>query len=111
MTWSTPVLGGIVPSPRAGHTLSKCDKYLIIFGGGDGPRIFKDMYFLDLENFLLSQPAVNGAAPAARCAHSVTVWDDKLIVFGGGDGTRRFKDVYVLSICKKFLVYLFEDQI
>lgn len=38
MTWTSPVIGGIIPAPRAGHTLSRCDKHIIIFGGGDGRR-------------------------------------------------------------------------
>ena len=100
MSWSTPPIGGVIPSPRAGHTITTHDRLIIVFGGGDGRRIFKDLYFLDPERLIFSQPAVNGAAPAARCAHSVTAWDDSLIIFGGGDGSRRFKDLYVLNVCK-----------
>jgi Rab9 effector protein with kelch motifs len=98
MIWSSPCVTGTVPCPRAGHSVSLYNGKLIFFGGGDGRRIFKDLFLFDPESLVFSQPTANGAAPAARCAHSATLWDDKLIIFGGGDGNRRFKDLYILSL-------------
>src|SRR3990167_3333642 len=93
-----PEIKGTMPIPLAGHSMSIYDDTIIIFAGGDGRRIFKELYLLDVSTFTFSQPNVNGAAPAARCAHSGTIWQDKQIIFGGGDGTRRFKDLYIFSI-------------
>lgn len=53
MTWNSPVIGGIIPAPRAGHTISKCDKHLIIFGGGDGRR---SVFFIFLHYLILISP-------------------------------------------------------
>jgi len=104
MTWSQPPpyeQNDEHPSPRAGHSatyvsLGDVNK-LLIFGGGDGNKIYNDIYFLDLDDFKWSRPKVKGPLPAARCAHTADLVNGKLIVFGGGDGSRRFKDIYVLN--------------
>lgn len=99
------------PSPRAGHTASalvnlsvSSPQYLLIFGGGDGAKLFNDILLLPLEcgnmndkklNWI--RPFVKGIAPAARCAHTACILQHRLFVFGGGDSSRRFKDVYVLD--------------
>jgi N-acetylneuraminic acid mutarotase len=97
MTWSQAAIKGVIPSPRAGHTTNNVSDKLIVFGGGDGIRMYNDLYILDPQTFTFTRPNVAAVAPTGRCAHTTTLWEGKLIIFGGGDGGRRFKDLYVLD--------------
>lgn len=98
MRWIKPQIRGIVPSPRAGHTSTSFGNKIVFFGGGDGKRLFRDLFILDPDTMTFSQPIISGSAPSARSAHTATIFDHMVIVFGGGDGSRRFKDVYLLEI-------------
>eukprot|EP01121_Diplochlamys_sp_Union-15-3_P022534 TRINITY_DN9626_c0_g1_i1.p1 TRINITY_DN9626_c0_g1~~TRINITY_DN9626_c0_g1_i1.p1 ORF type:complete len:537 (+),score=87.91 TRINITY_DN9626_c0_g1_i1:197-1612(+) len=109
LTWSQPTIqvpSDIMPCPRAGHTATFVTygnvKKLLLFGGGDGNKIYNDLYLIDLDTFQCEAPVIKGPLPAARCAHTTNLVDGKLIVFGGGDGSRRFKDVYVLDTVEMF---------
>jgi hypothetical protein len=100
------------PVPRAGHSASviflntsefKSNSlpYLVMFGGGDGAKLFNDVHLLPLLSHKSSptwfQPHIKGISPAARCAHTACILQNRVYVFGGGDSSRRFKDVYVLD--------------
>jgi len=109
MIWSQPIINQNdksnleEPTPRAGHTSTLISKnILLIFGGGDGTKMFNDVWLLNLETWCWSRPQINGNSPPARCAHTATFLDNKLIIFGGGDGGRRFKDLYFLDV--EFLI-------
>jgi hypothetical protein len=98
MTWSQGALKGVVPSPRAGQTANVVSDKLIVFGGGDGIRMFNDLYVLDPTTFGFTRPMIVGVAPTGRCAHTATLWEGKLVIFGGGDGGRRFKDLLLIDV-------------
>lgn len=47
-TWSKPEVGGVMPPPRAGMTLTPIRNRLYLFGGsGRGSKCFSDMHVLD----------------------------------------------------------------
>jgi len=69
-----------------------------VFGGGEGPVYYNDLYVLDTESFTWSIPTMSGDCPSARRAHSTFVWNDKLYVFGGGDGVHALSDLFALDL-------------
>ena len=116
MVWSTPATTGPVPAPRRAHSAtfvaSQCLIY--VFGGGDGPAYFNDLYTLNTRTLawskpLLPIPTTNGSSsnlaadagpitPGPRRAHTACLWKRGIYVFGGGDGVRALNDVYRLDV-------------
>lgn len=79
-------------------TCTAVGKKLIIFGGGDGPAYFNDVYILDTVNHRWSKPKVTGTAPSPRRAHTACLYRNGIYVFGGGDGIRALNDVWRLDV-------------
>jgi N-acetylneuraminic acid mutarotase len=72
---------------------------LYIFGGGNGPEYFNDVYVFDVDSLTWSKPSIDpDTKPPKRRAHASCLWNDKLIVIGGGDGACALDDVYMLDI-------------
>ena len=46
-TWSHPLIIGTAPAARCAHSANMFEGKLIVFGGGDGNRRFKDLYLVD----------------------------------------------------------------
>jgi len=97
MAWGRPVTTGIIPGPRAGHTMTAVGSKLFIFGGGDGNHYLNDLHILDTEVMTWSQAYVAGTSPAARSRHTMSLLGTKMYVFGGGDDSRVYNDLYVLD--------------
>ena len=89
-----------IPSFRTDNFHStSTDGHLLIFGGGDGPSYFNDLYLLNLSTLTWSKPSVFGHVPSARRAHTA-VWYKKknwVVLFGGGNGSRALNDTYILE--------------
>ncbi|KAF7731984.1 hypothetical protein EC973_007089 [Apophysomyces ossiformis] len=107
LTWSKPRTCGQIPPPCRAHSCTvvereispgKRNHYLYVFGGGDGPNYFNDMYVLHAETLTWSKPAIEGTPPSPRRAHTTCLWNDKIIVVGGGDGARALADVHALDV-------------
>lgn len=85
-------------------TCTAVGKKLIIFGGGDGPAYYNDVYVLDTMNFRWTKPTVIGDGragdryPSQRRAHTACLWRNGIYVFGGGDGVRALNDVWRLDV-------------
>jgi hypothetical protein len=80
-------------------TCTAVGKKLIIFGGGDGPAYYNDVYVLDTMNFRWSKPKIEGERqPSKRRAHTACLWRNGIYVFGGGDGVRALNDVWRLDV-------------
>ncbi|CAM0142355.1 unnamed protein product [Umbelopsis sp. WA50703] len=99
-TWSKPRTHGTPPPPCRAHsaTYYAKQKKIFLFGGGEGPVYYNDLYVLDTESLTWSIPTIAGESPSARRAHSTFVWNDKLYVFGGGDGTHALSDLFALDL-------------
>jgi len=97
MTWSKPVTTGVVPGPRAGHTMTSVGASLYVFGGGDGNHYLNDLHILNTETMAWSQAYVAGTSPAARSRHTNVAVGTRLYVFGGGDDARVYNDLYILD--------------
>ncbi|KAF7728240.1 hypothetical protein EC973_006521 [Apophysomyces ossiformis] len=107
LTWSKPRTSGQVPPPCRAHsstvvegknTNGRPTYYLYVFGGGDGPNYFNDLYVLNRDTMVWSKPNTEGTPPSPRRAHTTCLWNNKIIVFGGGDGARALSDVHALDI-------------
>ena len=100
------------PTARAGHTATLIPgKRLLIFGGGDGSKIYSDSWFFELNGYYWVKPTIGGTPPAGRCAHTANMIDDQLVIFGGGDGGRRFKDMYIVDIGNKYALGVMVNSI
>lgn len=51
MTWIEPVVNGIPPSPRNGHSCTGIGDQLFVFGGVNGNERFNDLHVLDTCKF------------------------------------------------------------
>ncbi|KAF9153911.1 hypothetical protein BG015_002337 [Linnemannia schmuckeri] len=55
MHWSQPKTYGSIPPPCRAHSSTLVDnKRLFVFGGGDGPQYFNELYMLDTGNKLVA---------------------------------------------------------
>ncbi|ORZ04399.1 hypothetical protein BCR41DRAFT_379072 [Lobosporangium transversale] len=102
MHWSQPKTFGSIPPPCRAHTSTLVDnKRLYIFGGGDGPQYFNELYMLDTgkQNTLTwTNPQTTGTRPCRRRAHTTCVYSNHIYVFGGGDGVQALNDTYQLDL-------------
>lgn len=87
LTWHEARCGGEVPPPRYGHTAEVIGSRMFIFGGR-GPRgvIYRDVYFLDLVDWVWVPVHAVTESPSPRFFHSSCLVGRKLVIFGGWDG-------------------------
>eukprot|EP01113_Clastostelium_recurvatum_P033836 TRINITY_DN451_c0_g1_i1.p1 TRINITY_DN451_c0_g1~~TRINITY_DN451_c0_g1_i1.p1 ORF type:complete len:311 (-),score=67.69 TRINITY_DN451_c0_g1_i1:79-1011(-) len=101
MHWERPLpTEGFEPSVRRAHSATAVGKKLFVFGGGDGPNYFKDLYIFDTRDHTWTKPVTTGTSPGPRRAHTAELIGNKLYVFGGGDGAKALNDTYVLDTDK-----------
>ncbi|KAI9487706.1 MAG: hypothetical protein EXX96DRAFT_473738 [Benjaminiella poitrasii] len=108
LTWSKPRTSGQMPPPCRAHSCTTVERdvggkksySLYVFGGGDGPNYFNDLYVLNIDTLTWTKPNIQGEeeAPSPRRAHTTCIWNQKIIVVGGGDGARALADVHMLDI-------------
>jgi hypothetical protein len=107
LTWSKPRTSGQIPPPCRAHSCTTVERdlgggkksySLYVFGGGDGPNYFNDLYVLSIDTLIWSKPKTEGEAPSPRRAHTTCIWNQKIIVVGGGDGARALADVHTLDV-------------
>lgn len=85
--------------PLRAMTCTAVGKKLVVFGGGDGPAYYNDVYVLDTVNFRWSKPKVGGdRQPSKRRAHTACLYRNGIYIFGGGDGVRALNDVWRLDV-------------
>ena len=47
MQWTHPDVNGDIPPPCRAHTATLVDRKIFVFGGGEGPAYYNDVYILD----------------------------------------------------------------
>ncbi|KAI9019968.1 hypothetical protein CLU79DRAFT_756555 [Phycomyces nitens] len=84
MRWdAVQALKGKAPSKRYGHTATRWNDSIVIFGGcNEFQEYCNDVYIFNLHTLTWTSPEVSNIVPA-RYLHSATVYDDKLFVYGG----------------------------
>ncbi|KAI8380599.1 hypothetical protein EDC96DRAFT_491528 [Choanephora cucurbitarum] len=107
LTWSKPRTSGQIPPPCRAHSCTTVERdtgsgrkaySLYVFGGGDGPNYFNDLYVLNTDTLVWSKPKTSGEPPSPRRAHTTCIWNQKIIIVGGGDGARALADVHTLDL-------------
>ncbi|KAI7865208.1 uncharacterized protein EV154DRAFT_432980 [Mucor mucedo] len=106
LTWSKPRTSGQAPPPCRAHSCTTVERevggkktyHLYVFGGGDGPNYFNDLYVLNIDTLIWSKPKTEGEPPSPRRAHTTCIWNGKIIIVGGGDGARALADVHTLDV-------------
>lgn len=74
LMWHKVVCTGEIPGPRYGHSCHLIGSRMFIFGG-KGPKdlVYKDVYFLDLIEWVWVPVNSISGGPSARYAHFITV--------------------------------------
>ncbi|KAG0278756.1 hypothetical protein BGZ95_003251 [Linnemannia exigua] len=99
MHWSQPKTYGSIPPPCRAHSSTLVDnKRLYVFGGGDGPQYFNELYMLDTDTLTWTNPQTTGKRPRRRRAHTTCVYNNCIYVFGGGDGVQALNDTFQLNL-------------
>ena len=88
MQWCHPDMLGDVPPPCRAHTATLTDRRIVVFGGGEGPVYYNDVYVLDTVTRRWSRPVFpeDAPVPPPRRAHTAVLYQSKIWVFGGGNG-------------------------
>ena len=100
MQWTHPQVQGKIPKPCRAHTATLVDRKLIVFGGGEGPAYYNDVYILDTLTRHWQQPkfAKGAKVPPPRRAHTAVFYRNKVYVFGGGNGSQALNDLWTLDV-------------
>ncbi len=116
MQWSNPATIGDLPPPCRAHTATLVDKKLVIFGGGEGPVYYNEVYVLDTVTRVWQHPTFGSptsppgtpsaghteghppSIPPPRRAHTAVLYRGRIWVFGGGNGTQALNDLWTLEV-------------
>jgi Rab9 effector protein with kelch motifs len=98
MFWSHPQMLGDIPPPCRAHTATLVDRKLVVFGGGQGPQYYNDVYVLDTITRRWTKPVFSSPIPAPRRAHTTVLHKNKLWIFGGGNGMEALNDIWTLDV-------------
>ena len=97
-TWHNVRAKGQVPEPRYHHAATLIGSRMFVFGGrGSDGTVFKDMFFLDLDEWCWYKVDSTTAGPPGRFAHAHVAVGTKLVYFGGWDGKKSFQDLWVFD--------------
>ncbi|KAG2313277.1 hypothetical protein Bca52824_024834 [Brassica carinata] len=100
--WTEPVIRGVPPSPRDGHSCTTVEDNLFVFGGSDGKQYLNDLHVLDTSSHTWKCLEASGEGPDTREAHSAKCVGKYIVIFGGSgkvpglDDEVFFNDLYVL---------------
>lgn len=101
MTWSEPVMKGLLPTPRDSHSCTTIGDNLFVFGGTDGKKPLNDLHILDTSSNMWISPSVRGDGPEAREGHSAALIGKRLFIFGGCGKSENneiyYDDLYILN--------------
>ncbi|KAI9249529.1 hypothetical protein BY458DRAFT_483136 [Sporodiniella umbellata] len=76
-------ISGTPPSKRYGHTATKWNSSIIVFGGcTENQEYCNDVHIFDSKTLTWHQPSISGSL-SARYLHSATIYKDKLYIYGG----------------------------
>lgn len=108
MSWVSPIVDGLKPMQREGHSAALHGTRMLVFGGSSEVGYLNDLHVLDMEPKYMSgnephmawgQPSTRGDGPSPREGHSGTMTEDGMIVFGGYSGRGGYtNDLYMLSL-------------
>lgn len=85
LEWSTPVVGGMVPYAKDGHSACVIKNKMYIFGGFEylTDQYSQEVHCLDLDTLQWNFVDVRGRPPSHRDFHTAVPVDHKIYIFGG----------------------------
>ncbi|KIO16508.1 hypothetical protein M407DRAFT_246966 [Tulasnella calospora MUT 4182] len=88
-----------MPPPCRAHTATLVDRKIYVFGGGEGPTYYNELYILDTLTHGWYKPNIPTPHRLPRRAHTAVLYRDTIYVFGGGgNGHRALNDVWTLDV-------------
>lgn len=98
LVWHKMSCSGEIPPPRYGHSAQLLGSRMFIFGG-KGPRDtnYKDVYYLDLVNWVWVAVDTVSTGPASRFYHASELVGKKIVIHGGWNGTEVFDDIWIFN--------------
>ena len=98
VAWQQVMCSGQVPPPRYGHSAQIVGSRMFIFGGkGQNDKIFNDVYFLDLVEWIWVQVQSISQGPNPRFNHASALVGRKLVIHGGWNGYEAFDDFWIFN--------------
>ena len=98
LVWHHIKCSGEIPGKRYGHTAHLLGSRMFIFGGkGPGNEYYKDVYFLDLVEWVWVAVSTISQGPSPRFYHAAEVVGRKIVVHGGWDGADVFDDLWIFN--------------
>lgn len=100
MQWTHPEMQGDIPPPCRAHTATLVDRRIVVFGGGEGPVYYNDVYILDTLHRRWTHVVFPDSMtiPPPRRAHTAVYYRGRVWVFGGGNGMEALNDVWTLEV-------------
>lgn len=100
LTWVTQVVcGGDLPSARHDHSLVRCARGMLMFGGNEGGRkdvrALNDLYEFDLIAKQWLRVATVPPVPSARASHTAVAVPSGMFVFGGDNKEGKLADAWL----------------
>jgi len=104
--WFAPVVSGVGPTPREGHSATLVADNIYVFGGSSEQGYMNDLYVLAVGEQSAGEQMrmawgtvdVSGRAPSPREGHSATAVNERIFVFGGFTEEGYSNDLYVLNV-------------
>eukprot|EP00877_Chromochloris_zofingiensis_P009642 jgi/Chrzof1/4931/Cz15g05020.t1 len=101
LTWQLHTPGGAAPGGRAGHTLAAAGDEAVYLFGGQGKKLYNDLFVLGPGGNEWVELRCRGKIPTPRRGHSL-IWDggDQLICFAGSTAQSTDNGLFVYSISR-----------
>ena len=98
LAWFKMKCSGLIPGPRYGHSAHIFGSRMFIFGGkGPDGIAYKDVFFLDLVEWIWVPVTPITAGPSSRFYHASEVVGRKMVVHGGWDGSDVLSDMWIFD--------------
>eukprot|EP01038_Epipyxis_sp_PR26KG_P015540 gene15540-20981_t len=98
LNWHKINCSGDIPGPRYGHTAHILGSRMFIFGGkGPNNVVYKDVYFLDLTEWVWVPVNAISQTPPPRFFHASEVVGRKIVLQGGWDGDEVLNDLWIFN--------------
>ncbi|XP_077412460.1 uncharacterized protein LOC144043083 isoform X2 [Vanacampus margaritifer] len=96
--WYKPIVDGVKPLPRFGHSITLLSQRLIIFGGRKTATYLNDLHILDLGFMEYTAVKCENMPPLPRGFHAaLPVSDNRILVSGGCSAIGALRDVHVFN--------------
>lgn len=98
LAWHSVVCSGQIPPARYGHSAKIVGSRMFVFGGkGKNDKVFNDMYFLDLIEWIWVPVSSISARPNPRFNHACELVGRKIVIHGGWNGHECFDDFWIFN--------------